>query len=213
MHNSPRSQRSVVLAPAPQPTGTNEAEDFACSLIASRQNIAPKRLIEPGPSAAQLQQIFAAAAAAPDHGEITPWRFVIVPGPKRALLAEVFSSALLDRDTAATPAQLETAREKAFRAPLLILAIARLGRADPDIRAAARLVSLGCAIQNMLLAAHAMGYGCGLTSGQAMTSPRMRELFALFDGETPVCCVNMGTVAKSKPQRIRPDPQEFVSSL
>jgi nitroreductase len=191
-----------------------ETAAFTQVLIASRQNISPKHLIEPGPDAAQLATLFEAAAAAPDHGEITPWRFVIVPATRRALLAEVFAQALTDRDAAATAEQIDAAREKAHRAPLLMLAVARLGAAEPDIPAAERLVSLGCAIQNMLLAAHAMGFGAGLTGGQALASPRLRALFALADGEAAVCCVNVGTAVKRKPpSRVRPAAAAFVSSL
>lgn len=190
-----------------------ETAAFAQVLIASRQNISPKHLVAPGPDATQLEALFEAAAAAPDHGEITPWRFVIVPAAKRALLAQVFAQALTDRDPAATPEQIEAAREKAHRAPLLLLAVARLGAAEPDIPAAERLVSLGCAIQNMLLVAHAMGLACGLTGGQALGSPRLRELFVLADGEAAVCCVNVGTAVKRKPGRIRPAAAAFVSSL
>jgi nitroreductase len=190
-----------------------EIAELALALITSRRNVSPKRLNEPGPDAAQLERIFAAAAAAPDHGEITPWRFVIVPVPARARLADVFALALIDRDPNATPSQIAAARAKAHRSPLLMLAIARLGAADPDIRAVERLLSLGCAVQNMLLAAHSMGFGCGLTSGQAMASPRMRELFSLAEGETPVCCINIGTVSRQRAGRARPLPETFVSSL
>jgi nitroreductase len=194
-------------------TGPAELAELVHELIASRRNVSPRRLVEPGPDEVQLGHIFAAAAAAPDHGEITPWRFVIVPTGQRARLAEVFARALLDRDAQATPAQVDNARAKAYRAPLLVLAVARLGAADPDIAPFERLVSLGCAVQNMLLSAHSMGLGCGLTSGQAMTSPRMRELFALAEGEAAVCCVNIGTVAKHRPGRVRPAAPRFVSSL
>lgn len=191
-----------------------ETAAFTQVLIASRHNVSPKRLLEPGPDPAQLDTLFEAAAAAPDHGEITPWRFVIVPADKRARLAQVFVQALADRDPAATPAQIEAAREKAHRAPLLMLAVARLGTADPDIPAVERLVSLGCAIQNMLLAAHAMGFACGLTGGQALPSPRLRELFKLADGETAVCFVNVGTAVTRKAEgRVRPGAASFVSSL
>jgi nitroreductase len=190
-----------------------EIAELALEFIASRRNVSPRRLVEPGPDAEQLERIFAAAAAAPDHGEITPWRFVIVPARARERLAEVFALALLDRDSGATPDQVDAARQKAHRAPLLMLAVARLGTADPDIPAAERLLSLGCAVQNMLLTAHSMGLGCGLTSGQAMASPRMRQLFGLTAGEMPVCCINIGTVTTHKPGRARPAPATLVSSL
>ena len=91
--------------------------------------------------------------------------------------------------------------------------MAQLGPAEPDIPAPERMVSLGCAIQNMLLTAHAMGFGSGLTSGQAMASPHMRALFALTGGEQPVCFVNIGTAGKRKPQHVRPEPCEFTSVL
>ena len=200
-------------APAGAPAGAEQLAAFVQTLIGSRHNVSPKRLVEPGPDDAQLEQMLHAAAAAPDHGELVPWRFVIVPAARRALLAEVFALALIDRDASATPEQIASAREKAYRAPLLMLAIARLGPAEPDIRPLERMVSLGCAVQNILLCAHAMGFGAGLTSGQAMQSPRLRALFALADGEEAVCCINVGTATRRKPARRRPLPSEFVTTL
>ena len=105
----------------------NELAAFAQTLITSRQNILPRRLAEPGPSAEQVTDMFRCAASAPDHGVVRPWRFVLVPEDMRALLADVFGQALLERDTTATAEQIGQAREKAFRAPFLALAFARLG--------------------------------------------------------------------------------------
>ena len=199
-------------------TSGPELSEFAKALIHSRQNVAPRRLHAPGPSHQQLQDILGAAAAAPDHGQLLPWRFVIVPKDQRDRLAEVFGLALLDRDPSATAAQIESACEKAHRAPFLMLAIARLS--DPETKSgeaevgqAERLVSLGCAIQNILLCSHAAGFGTGLTSGQAMASPRLRALFGLIASEQAVCCINIGTVTQHKPQRIRPSVPSYVSSL
>ena len=206
------------------PTGMDLPE-FASALIHSRQHVAPRRLVDPGPGLAQVQTILAAAGAAPDHGKLLPWRFVLVPVDKRQVLAEVFGLALQDRDPQATVEQIDNAQEKAHRAPLLLLAIARLAGSDPELEAARaqagelevndaeRLVSLGCAIQNMLLSAHAFGFGTGLTSGQALSSTRLRALFGLQVHEQAVCFINVGTVVKCKPPRLRPDVATFVSSL
>ena len=60
---------------------------------------------------------------------------------------------------------------RALLAPLC--AVACLGRREPDTPALERMVSMGAAIQNMLLGAHAMGFGAGLTSGKAMASSRL----------------------------------------
>lgn len=191
----------------------DELAAFALTLITSRQNILPKRLAEPGPNAEQVSDMFRCAASAPDHGLIRPWRFVLVPESKRALLADVFGRALLARDAAATAVQIGQAREKAFRAPFLALAIARLGPCEPDIEPLERMVSVGAAIQNFLLSAHSMGFGGSLTSGQAMRSTALREFFGLSEGEQAVCCINVGTAVQRKPQRQHPDVAMFVSSL
>ena len=183
-------------------------------LIGSRQNASPKRLVEPGPTLSQLEALLSLAAAAPDHGLLTPWRFIIVPTEKRHLLAEVFALALIDRDPGATLEQIESAREKAHRAPLLLVAVACLGPREPDTPALQRMVSMGAAIQNVLLGAHAMGFGAGLTSGQAMSSTRLHPLLQIEEGEAPVCCINIGTVSKHKGStRLRPVPEAFTTTL
>jgi nitroreductase len=191
----------------------NDLAAFAQTLITSRQNILPRRLAEPGPSTEQVMDMFRCAASAPDHGVVRPWRFVLVPEDKRALLADVFAQALIERDAAATEEQIGQAREKAFRAPFLALAIARLGPCEPDIEPLERMVSVGAAIQNFLLSAHSMGFGSSLTSGQAMRSDALRQLFGLSAGEQAVCCINVGTPNKRKPTRLHPEVTAFVSSL
>ena len=207
------------------PPALNVADDpaaWALTLIQTRQTVLPRRLVDPGPDEAQRRLLFEAAAAAPDHEQRLPWRFIIVPDDHRERLADAFARALLERDANALPAQVDAAREKAHRAPFVMLAVARLTDADaageasqPQVRVPApeRWVSLGCAIQNMLLLAHAMGFGAALTSGQAIGSPALRDLFALAPGEQPVCFLNVGTVSQRKPMRPRPEVKRFVSSL
>ena len=206
---SHRRERPIdPLSPAPE-----DALAFAQSLITTRSNISPRRLVEPGPSAQQVEALLELAAAAPDHGLLAPWRFVLVPVDQRYRLAEAFALALLDRDPGATLEQIESAREKAHRAPFLMVAVACLGRREPDIPALERMVSMGAAIQNILLGAHAMGFGAGLTSGLAMDSARLSQLLRLAPGEHAVCCINVGRIGKRRPARIRPMPEHFISTL
>lgn len=183
------------------------------ALIHARQTVSPRRLAAPGPNDEQFQRMLSAAAAAPDHGLLVPWRFVIIPLDKRGDLGEVFALALIDRDSGATLEQIEDARAKAHRSPLLMLAVARLGPQEPNTPSLERMISMGCAVQNILLSAQSMGFGSGLTSGRAMSSHRMRQLFSLTDGEEPVCFINIGSVTKEKPRRLRPLPERFVTTL
>lgn len=186
---------------------------WASALIQARQTVLPKRLALPGPDARELDLILGAASAAPDHGELVPWRFVMVGPDMRGHLANVFGQALMDRDASATPEQLAQAREKAFRAPTLMLAIARMGGAQEEIPAVERLVSAGCAIQNMLLMCTALGFGSGLTSGKALTSRPLRALFSLQADEQALCFLSVGTVLSRRPKRLRPHKDRYVSLL
>lgn len=187
--------------------------NFAQELIHARQTVLPKRLIDPGPTPSQLQQIILAASAAPDHGKLMPWRFVQIPGSARHRLAKVFEDALMARDPKATPAQLAQAAEKAYRAPTLILAIAKTTEAETGIDSYERMVSIGCAIQNMLLVATAMGYGSALTSGKALKSDQLSALFSLDEGEVATCFLSIGSVLRRTPTRIRPDVSDYLTTL
>lgn len=187
--------------------------DAALTLIHSRQHVSPKRLGEPGPDSGQVEKILTAAGAAPDHGQLTPWRLVIIAPERRHLLAEVFAAALVERDGQATETQQQEAREKAYRGPFLVMVI---GRLDPALGAAhpqERLISAGCAVQNMLLAAHAMGFGAGLSSGMALYSQRMQQLFGLAADEKPLCFMSVGTVTKGKGAKPRPAMADYTSTL
>jgi nitroreductase len=190
-----------------------EAAELLSTLLPSRQTILPKRLGAPGPDAAQLLQILGAAASAPDHGQLLPWRLVLVPEDVRALLAAQFAAALLERDATALPQQVEQAREKAFRSPCLLLLVVDGARGDPEIDLAERLLSAGCAVQNLLLMATALGFGSALTSGKALKASGLRRLFALSDADHALCFVSLGTAHSRKPARLRPTPADYASHL
>jgi nitroreductase len=186
-------------------------DEFAEKLIHGRVHVSPKRLGNPGPDESQKNQILLAANAAPDHGRMMPWRFIEIQQASRDALGEVFQQCLLDRDQNATPIQLQEAREKAFRGPLLLLAIVNYADETNEISKEEKLISLGCAVQNILLSAYALGFGSGLSSGKALQNPRLRSLFNLADNEAPICFITIGTVTKTKPGRIRPSLSTYHS--
>ncbi len=188
--------------------------DTVGSLMQSRRTILPKRLVAPGPDTVQLQQIFAAAASAPDHGQVRPWRFVVVPQEARAALAQAFGAALRERDPQAAAEQVLQAQEKAHRAPCLMLVVVNANCGDLGIDLYERIVSTGCALQNMLLVATALGYGSALTSGKALRSTVLRALFGLEAGEHALCFISIGNIASRKQSpRQRPVPNDYVSNL
>lgn len=195
------------------PTFDREVLDATLTLIHTREHVSPKRLGEPGPDRGQIETILGAAGAAPDHGRLNPWRLIIIAPERRALLGAAFAEALAERDSEATAVQKQEAREKALRGPFLALVVVRLDPALGDTHPQERMISAGCAIQNMLLVAHAMGFGAGLSSGRALYSRQLRTLFGLGAHEQPLCFLSVGTVTKRKSLRPRPGMADYTSTL
>ena len=186
---------------------------WAATLIESRRTTLPKRLCGPGPDAAQQRLILEAAAAAPDHDQILPWRFVEIPEAARSVLGQAFEQALVERDPNATEPERLQARDKAMRSPWLLLLVVRTGGQPQDIPAGERLLSAGAAVQNMLLMAAALGLGSSLTSGKALASAAMRALFSLREQEQAVCFVNFGHIRDARKERPRPAVAQYFSRL
>lgn len=191
----------------------HESAVWAATLIQSRRTTLPKRLCGPGPDAQQKRLILEAAAAAPDHEQILPWRFVEIAEASRAALGEVFENALLERDPSASAAERLQAREKAERSPWLLLLVVRTEGPPEDIPACERLLSAGAAVQNMLLMTAALGLGSGLTSGKALSSVALRQLFELPQQEQAVCFVNIGHIREARKDRPRPEVAQYFSRL
>src|ERR1700682_4528732 len=86
-------------------------------LTAVQTRSSAARLAEPGPSPADLDQLLQAAARAPDHGRLKPWRFIVLQGATR----EAFTAAAAEAKRAKLPAmtaeQLAAEREKISRSP------------------------------------------------------------------------------------------------
>ncbi len=183
---------------------------FTLALLTSRHSVSPKRLMAPGPDAAQLQAIVEAAGCAPDHELLRPWRLLRIGDAQRDALADVFEAALLDRVPGADEAARAQARAKAHRAPVLLLAVARLLPAHEDVPETERYIALGAALQNLLLAAHGLGFAAMLTSGQALRTARVAQAFALGAGERAACFVSIGTPTEVRP-RARPSAHELMA--
>lgn len=127
------------------------------SLLKTRRSAKSKTMIAPGPDAQELEDILSVGLRVPDHGKIAPWRFVIIEGDAQAR----FSRGLVDLYKAEKPGApaLETQAIAEFptAAPLLIAVLSRVN-AERKIPAWEQELSAGAVCQNMLIAAHAMGY-------------------------------------------------------
>src|SRR6476620_5014674 len=77
------------------------------SLLETRRSGKPRELVGPGPSPEELRRILTIAARSPDHGTLTPWRFITVADDQRDALETVLLEALAEENPQATAAHRE----------------------------------------------------------------------------------------------------------
>lgn len=178
------------------------------SIILGRRSASPRHLAEPVPSPDQLEILVRAAAAAPDHKLLRPVRFLIIPRDRRTDQADAFRAAKLERDPASSADDLDRAGEKAFRGPLLIAVVLRLVRDHPRVSVSDQMLTAGAAVENMLLAAAALGFAGCLRSGGSATSRKVREALGLAAEEEVATFLMIGT-----PVQVRGPRTDQVSGL
>ncbi|MBW3557514.1 MAG: nitroreductase [Actinobacteria bacterium] len=159
-------------------------EATGLDLLFRRRSIS--RLTEPAPSEEELRTILKAAAAAPDHGELRPWRFVVLRGPAKDAFGEVLARAYLRRVEAAggqpVPSKLEKDRTKLRRAPVVVV-VGAVHRDDPRIPWDDQVGAAYAAAQNALLAATALGYGSMWRTGDIVSDPYVKRALGLSEND------------------------------
>src|ERR1051325_8490087 len=129
----------------------------AIDLLPSRRSVKPIELNGPGPTADELATLLTVASRVPDHGKLTPWRFIIFEGDARLAAGDAIVAAFRTKYPDAKPEQAEAERRRLARAPLVIAVVSRAG---PHVKIPEweQLMSGGAAATSLLLAAHAMGF-------------------------------------------------------
>jgi len=146
------------------------------SLLETRRSGKPRELTGPGPTAAELERMLTIAARVPDHGKLTPWRFIIVANDQRNALAGLLREAIAEEDPAATNAHLRAEDEFAHHGGQLVVLISAPVE-NHKIPVWEQQLSCGNAGMNLLLAAHALGYVAGWVTGWRAYSPKVNAAF------------------------------------
>ena len=175
--------------------------------IHQRQSVG--QLLEPAPSAEQLEKAFQAALTAPDHHRLKPTRFVVISADQRKMFGELLSDALADLgETDAV--SLERVKNHPARAPLLVLALTQF-QPHAKVPHFEQVLSTGAAIQNLLLSLQAQGFSSIWRSGAMVESKLLKQSFGLAEDDLIAGIIYIGTAAKTIAARSEIDTQNYVS--
>jgi nitroreductase len=96
--------------------------------------------------------------------------------------------------------QFEAERKKALRAPLILVAAANV-REHPKIPQIEQVMAATAATQNLIVAAHALGYGALWRTGAPAYDPVLKRELGLAETDTVVGFIYLGTIEAPGPQR------------
>lgn len=176
--------------------------------------------------AAAVRRAVAAALTAPAPHHSTPWRFAILePGRRRTALLDAMLEAWIadlrsDGFTGEQIARRVRRGEPLRRAPLVIVPCLvtdaahpypdqRRSRAERDMF----VVSMGAAVQNLLVALAVEGLGSCWISSTLFCQDAAARVMGLPDGWQPMGAVGVGHPAAPAPERPPRDPDTFILTL
>jgi len=186
--------------PETPPSDAPPSDRSAAVLATIEARRSTKKFDDRPPTRAQLESLLRAAACAPDHGKLAPWRFTVLQGASRRLFADALAAALRRRMPEVADDAVEREREKAFRSPVLIVVSAH-AEPHPKVPAVEQQVAVGAAIQNLWLAAVAQGLGVAWKTGNAAYDPVVKQALGVAEDDAIIGFLHVGTPLASAPPR------------
>ncbi len=186
----------------------NEALD----LLRTRRSIAPHLLAEPGPTAEELDLLLTIASRVPDHGRLTPWRFLVLEGEARRRIGETIAAAYRADHPEADVAQVAFEQGRLARAPLVVGVVSR-ARPHVKIPDWEQVMSAGAVCMSLVVAANAMGFSTSWLTEWYAFDRRVLDVLGLAPDERMAGFVHIGRAAAPPVERPRPALADIVSRL
>ncbi len=173
-----------------------------------RRSVKARDMVGPGPDRETLEKILSAGMRVPDHGKLTPWRFIVLEGAAREQLGDLISEALVAENNASENIA-EKMKGYATQGPTLVIAIHSPSTARP-IPAYEQMLSTGAACQNILVAATALGIAGQWLTGWAATSKTVASGLGLAGDEQIAGFLFFGSQSEEPTERPRPSLEDRV---
>ena len=196
-----------VLPPAPEfgaalpVTAAPEVLRF----LALRRSASAVTLAAPAPGADQLADLLRLATRVPDHGKLSPWRFIVLDAANKPVLVERLEALARDRGDPGLAAKLA----KLKIPPLAVFVVSNpKPAAIPEWE---QVLSAATVCTNLLYAALAMGFGANWITDWYSYDAEAGAILGLKDGERVAGCVLIGTPREPPLERERPELASLVT--
>lgn len=178
-------------------------------LLLTRRSVVANLMRGPGPGDEDLRSILEAGMRVPDHGRLTPWRFLLIRGEARYALGTVIARAFRRDNPEAEDARVELERQRLARAPIVVAVVSKVQK-EHKIPEWEQVLSAGAACQNLLVAALSLGYAAQWLTEWYAYEPLVDEALGLAGDDRVAGFVYIGN-ADAPGDRARPAFDDVVS--
>ena len=181
-------------------------------LLRTRRSVAPHLLGEPGPTPEELEALLTIATRVPDHGRLTPWRFLVIEGEARARIGDVIAAAFLADQPQADTTRVKQERKRLARAPTVVAVVSR-ARPHVKIPEWEQALSAGAVAMTLVIAANATGFSTSWLTEWYAFDRRILDALGLEPDERIAGFVHIGRALEPPVERARPALADVVTRL
>jgi nitroreductase len=180
------------------------------SFLKTRKSGSAKAMAGPGPSAEQLAEMLRIAVRVPDHGKLTPWRFMLFEGEARAQIGNVFAARWTLLNPGHGEEMIAAQRGLFLRAPTVLAVVSRAAP-HPKIPEWEQQQSAAAVCANILMAASAMGFAAQWRTDWIAYDEEIMRAMGLAAPERITGFIYLGTATEALEERPRPDPMTLLT--
>ncbi|WP_100637070.1 nitroreductase family protein [Marinomonas sp. ef1] len=160
----------------------------AIDALMTRRSYSRGSLLQPAPNRAELAQILQTAMTVPDHGNLKPWRFVVIQGQGmrdlEGLLRSIYDGEVENEE------YFQRFIEEIINTPMMICVYSAINQ-DTSVSVLDQQLAGAAACEHILLAAHAMGFG-GIWHSQE-TDDALRQMLQMGEEDQVLGVISLGT--------------------
>lgn len=178
--------------------------------LTTRRTVTKDKLSAPGPSEAEIAQMLTIASRVPDHGKLSPWRFVIYPQSVGVEIGEFLAKRKGELIADIGPNQLKHEQNRLTQAPLCIGVISK--PVKHDVPEWEQIMASGAVCFNLLQAAYSLGYSAQWLSNWFSFDAPAKQFMGIEADEQVAGFIYIGTAPDKKPSdRLRPDTPSLTT--
>lgn len=161
-----------------------------------------------------IERVIQAATFAPNHRHTQPWRFLVLAGDARSHGGEVLARSLVrrlaDPETPSSVEALRTERAKFLRAPVIVVVAVEPSN-EPNVTLDEEIASGAAGVQNLLLAAHALGLAAVWRTGDSVRDEVVPTEFGFAKSSVIIGYVYLGYPDPA--HTVKPRPSRLPSEI